>query len=244
MFNSNFAPLAGMLGIGFFLHPIALPIVRSNRNQRNNERDVFLGYLFTFLSYLVIAIFGYIGFSGSYFTEYALRAEGFNRPIAQNCITMYEPTDNLAFFMRIMLFFLVFFSFPILIHFLRSSILKLTMNVEVAAAGEKNQVKKSLTQVVSSGTICGLTVGITFIPFVICVFYPQIASLLGYLGAVFGCILVYFLPVLTYLRKLKEEADNPILADVIEMRYSYLNDKLYSEKQPRQRVESFDDSVQ
>lgn len=82
MFNSNFAPLAGMLGIGYFLHPIALPIVRSNRNQRNNRRDVFLGYLFTFLSYIVIAIFGYIGFSGTYFTEYALRAEGLNKPIA------------------------------------------------------------------------------------------------------------------------------------------------------------------
>lgn len=61
-------------------------------------------------------------------------------------------------------------------------------------------------------------------------FYPQIASLLSYLGAVFGCILVYFMPVMTYLKKLREEADNPILSDVIEMRHSYLNEKMYNEK--------------
>ena len=61
-----------MLGIGYFLHPISLPIVRGNRVQKNNERDLSLGYFFTFLSYVIIGIFGYIGFMGAYFTGYAL----------------------------------------------------------------------------------------------------------------------------------------------------------------------------
>ena len=68
MFNSNFTPLAGMLGIGYFLHPVSIPIVRGNRNQKNNERDLSLGYLFTFLSYVTIGISGYFGFMGTYFT--------------------------------------------------------------------------------------------------------------------------------------------------------------------------------
>ena len=31
MFNTNFTPLAGMLGIGYFLHPVSIPIMRGNR---------------------------------------------------------------------------------------------------------------------------------------------------------------------------------------------------------------------
>jgi sodium-coupled neutral amino acid transporter 9 len=142
MFNSNFAPLAGMLGIGYFMHPIVIPIIRSNKVQKNNERDLFLGYFFTYLSYVICGILGYIGFMGTKFTDYALQAYGTERPIAQNCITMYQPTDNIAFFVRIMLFFLVFFSFPILIHFLRSSILKLIYGVDATAGAN---VKTSMT---------------------------------------------------------------------------------------------------
>ena len=30
LFNSDFSPLAGALGIGYFLHTVSLPIVRNN----------------------------------------------------------------------------------------------------------------------------------------------------------------------------------------------------------------------
>jgi hypothetical protein len=32
LFNSNFTPLAGVLGIGYFLHPVSIPIMRNNKN--------------------------------------------------------------------------------------------------------------------------------------------------------------------------------------------------------------------
>ena len=32
LFNNNFSTLAGMLGIGYFLHTVSIPIVRNNRN--------------------------------------------------------------------------------------------------------------------------------------------------------------------------------------------------------------------
>jgi len=32
LFNADFSPLAGALGIGYFLHTISLPIVRNNAN--------------------------------------------------------------------------------------------------------------------------------------------------------------------------------------------------------------------
>ena len=70
MVNSNFSPLAGILGLGYFLHTCSLPIVRSAARPEKTDRDMFLGYFFVFISYLLIGTMGYIGFIGSDFSEY------------------------------------------------------------------------------------------------------------------------------------------------------------------------------
>ena len=33
LINNNFTPLAGVLGIGYFLHPVSIPIARNSKNQ-------------------------------------------------------------------------------------------------------------------------------------------------------------------------------------------------------------------
>ena len=76
LYNSNFAPLSGILGLGYFIHTCSLPIVRSAAKPEKVDRDVFLGYLFVFLSYLLIGCLGYIGFVGYDFSDYFVRNEG------------------------------------------------------------------------------------------------------------------------------------------------------------------------
>ena len=66
--NSSFGPLMGILGGGYYLHNISLPIIRNAEKPENNIRDVFLGYFLVFLSYTICGLFGYYGFSGTYFT--------------------------------------------------------------------------------------------------------------------------------------------------------------------------------
>ena len=78
MVNTNFSPLAGILGLGYFLHNCSLPIVRSAAKPENVDRDVFLGYLFVFLSYIVIGCLGYIGFLGVDFDKYYESTMGTN----------------------------------------------------------------------------------------------------------------------------------------------------------------------
>lgn len=68
--NANFAPVAGLLCAGYFLHVIGVPILRNAKEPKNNDRDLFLGYFFVFLSYLVIGVLGYIGFIGFNFAAY------------------------------------------------------------------------------------------------------------------------------------------------------------------------------
>lgn len=70
MVNSNFSPLAGILGLGYFLHTCSLPIVRSAAQPEKTDRDMFLGYFFVFVSYLLIGTLGYIGFIGTNFSDY------------------------------------------------------------------------------------------------------------------------------------------------------------------------------
>ena len=65
LFGSDISKLCGMLPLGFFSHSIILPILKNNRYQENNKRDVFLGYSMVAVSYILMGISGYVGFSGS-----------------------------------------------------------------------------------------------------------------------------------------------------------------------------------
>lgn len=69
LFNTNFSPLAGQLGIGYFLHTVSIPIIKNNEKQENNERDVFFGYLLVAASYILVGVMGYVGFMGFAFTS-------------------------------------------------------------------------------------------------------------------------------------------------------------------------------
>jgi solute carrier family 38 (sodium-coupled neutral amino acid transporter), member 9 len=127
LFSTNFASLAGVLGIAYFLHPVTIPIVRANKHQEFNTRDVSLGYFYVYLTYLIIGLFGYIGFSGSYFRPYL---ETFNYVINQNCLKMFEKTDVIAVVLRLLVFALNFTGVPILTHFVRGSLIKVIFGEE------------------------------------------------------------------------------------------------------------------
>ena len=67
LFSTPFAPLMGILAGGFYFHNISLSVIHNARNPENNVRDVFLGYLATFLTYVICGVMGYYGFTGSHF---------------------------------------------------------------------------------------------------------------------------------------------------------------------------------
>jgi hypothetical protein len=64
LFSSGFPSLAGALCVGYFLHPVAIPIMKNNANQKNNSRDLFFAYLLVFSFSCLVGTFGYFGFSG------------------------------------------------------------------------------------------------------------------------------------------------------------------------------------
>ena len=58
LFKSDIGNLAGTCAIAFTVHTIINPIMKVNRNQENNVRDLRISYFFGFLIYVVIGILG------------------------------------------------------------------------------------------------------------------------------------------------------------------------------------------
>ena len=102
---------------------------------------------------------------------------------------MFFYTDVPAFILRLAIFLLIFSGYPLVHYFCASILLKLLFgNVE----------QKRLTE---------LCVGYFII--IVCtlfaLFYPNIGTVLSYVGAVCGFVIIYLLPVLVHLAQSREE---------------------------------------
>ena len=74
----------GILGGGFYLHNISLPIIARNPNPKTNERDLFIGYFMVFVTYVTFGVVGYLGFSAE-----AYKPRWKDGAIQENCLFMY-----------------------------------------------------------------------------------------------------------------------------------------------------------
>ncbi len=64
LYGENSGTLLGILSSSYFSHSFILPILKNNQNQKNNKRDLFIGYFLVFMTYICVGLLGYIGFSG------------------------------------------------------------------------------------------------------------------------------------------------------------------------------------
>jgi amino acid permease len=114
---------------------------------------------------------------------------------------MFEVTNPLAFIMRVALFMLLFCCFPLVNHFLRS------LTFQTIFRGRQD---------IGQQTFMITTISLLVVPCCVAIFYPKVASVLGIVGAFAGLIIVYILPVITWLKKVKTECEHPLLAKALE----------------------------
>lgn len=112
---------------------------------------------------------------------------------------MFDYTNVPAFILRIAIFFLLFTTYPLISNFL------------------KNLIKNLLwhNQVLSAKSELALTVTLSVIPLLCALFYPNVGTLLSYVGALSGFVIIYCLPVIVYLKQKRLEVTNPLLAEAI-----------------------------
>ena len=89
-------PLMGIMGGGFYYHNMSLSIMHNSQNPEKNTRDMLIGYVLVFVTYVLIGIMGVYGFLGVNFEQ----AEPSVNMIEQNCFNMLPSDDKWATFIR------------------------------------------------------------------------------------------------------------------------------------------------
>jgi len=222
LINFNPVPIAGVLAVGYFIHPCVIPVIRKSSIQKNQERDIIYGYCLVFLSYFSVGIAGYIGFMGIEFAEYAKYADKNNWPIAQNCITMFDSKDIAAFIIQLFLLVLCCSTYPIVSFFFISGSIKMYKayrGVKISEEHDEEYLGRCQYNTFIILSNC--------IPFVITIFFPQVAVVLGFIGSIVGLFVIYLMPVLTYLKKLKGECENLQVSEANQIYLDSLNKRLY-----------------
>ena len=181
LFGENPGLLAGTLSMGYFCHTVIIPILKSNKKQEKNMRDLFLGYVFVGMVYLLTGIFGYIGFSG----------KDFKINFKENWLMFFDSDNYLILTFRVLNVFHLITAFPILLYLVRFQIF-------IFFYGNEYPSKKHVI-------ICGLCqLLLCLVVFYFC--YDTLAKLLSVFGASASLILVYSFPPLVkmmdhYLKK-------------------------------------------
>ena len=97
---------------------------------------------------------------------------------------MFDYKDIAAFILRFAIFMLIFSTYPLMSYFLDDMIRRLFFrNVEIS------KVVKFW-----------INFSISFVPLLFSLFYPNIGTILGYVGAIAGFFIIYIFPVITYLK--------------------------------------------
>ena len=169
LFGQNPGDFTGTLSMGYFCHTAILPILKTNKNQKNNIRDLALGYIFVGLTFSLCGIMGYIGFSG----------KKFDVDFQKNWFYFFDYDDYFTLVFRLMSVFQLMSVFPILVYIVRFQSFNFFF-------GNEYPSKKHVYIYGVSILILCLTV-VYFL-------YDFLNKLIGFIGATTSLILIYTFP--------------------------------------------------
>ena len=96
---------------------------------------------------------------------------------------MFFYTDIAAFILRIAIFLLIFSTYPLIHFFVYQMLIKLFFGEEKV----NKCVKLAFGQSIIVANLC------------FALFYPNIGTIMSYVGSVCGFVIIYILPVIVYL---------------------------------------------
>ena len=100
---------------------------------------------------------------------------------------MFAYDDIAAFILRLSIFFMLISTYPLVNFLLKNMILNLAY---------RGRMKTRLCDLM-------LNLILILIPLLFALFYPAIGSVLAYVSAVSGFLIIYLLPVLAHLKKMR-----------------------------------------
>lgn len=112
---------------------------------------------------------------------------------------MYPYNDVAAFILRISIFFLLFSTYPLIGFFLKVIMKNLLF---------RNRQVSLLTDFIMTVLMC-------FIPLLFALFYPNVGTILSYVSAVSGFLVIFVLPVAVHLKRMRIKIMHPLLAEAL-----------------------------
>ncbi|KAI4878837.1 hypothetical protein NFI96_033552 [Prochilodus magdalenae] len=181
-FRLLFPQLTGVLTLAFFIHNCIITLMKNNRNQENNVRDLSLAYLLVGVTYLYVGVLIFAVFPSPPLSKECLEP---------NFLDNFPSSDVWVFVARTFLLFQMTTVYPLLGYLVRvqlmgqffgdhypSFIHVFVLNVIVVAAGV-----------------------------LMARFYPNIGSIIRYSGAMCGLALVFVLPSVIHMTALRRSGE-------------------------------------
>ncbi|XP_077099496.1 neutral amino acid transporter 9 [Siphateles boraxobius] len=181
-FRSLFVQLSGVLTLAFFIHNCIITLMKSNRHQENNVRDLSLAYLLVGLTYLYVGVLIFAAFPSP--------------PLSKECIEPnfldnFPSSDVLVFVARTFLLFQMTTVYPLLGYLVRVQLMGQIFGDHYPGF---LHVFLLNVLVVGAGVVTAR-------------FYPNIGSIIRYSGAICGLALVFVLPSLIHMVSLRRRGE-------------------------------------
>ncbi|XP_024119040.1 sodium-coupled neutral amino acid transporter 9 [Oryzias melastigma] len=179
-FRVLFPQLTGVLTLAFFIHNCIITLMKNNKHQENNVRDLSVAYLLVGLTYLYVGVLIFGSFPAP--------------PLIKDCIQPnfldnFPSNDVLVFVARVCLLFQMVTVYPMLGYLVR---------VQVMGQLFGNHYPSFFHVLFLNILIVGVGV-------LMAKFYPNIGSIIRFSGAICGLALVFVFPALVHMIPLKRE---------------------------------------
>lgn len=176
----EFPQLTGVLTLAFFIHNCIITLLKNNKNQENNVRDLCIAYMLVTLTYLYIGFLVFASFPSPPLSKDC---------IEQNFLDNFPSGDILSFIARIFLLFQMMTVYPLLGYLARVQLLGHIFG----------DVYPSIFHVLILNVVI-VGAGVTM-----ACFYPNIGGIIRYSGAACGLAFVFIYPSLIYIISLRQE---------------------------------------
>uniref|UniRef100_A0A8C4IF98 Neutral amino acid transporter 9 n=1 Tax=Dicentrarchus labrax TaxID=13489 RepID=A0A8C4IF98_DICLA len=179
-FRLLFPQLTGVLTLAFFIHNCIITLMKSNKHQENNVRDLSVAYLLVGLTYLYVGVLIFAAFPAPPL---------FKDCIEPNFLDNFPSSDVMVFVARTFLLFQMITVYPLLGYLVR---------VQMMGQIFGNHYPSFFHVLALNILIVGAGV-------LMAKFYPNIGSIIRFSGATCGLALVFVFPALVHMISLRRQ---------------------------------------
>ncbi|KAL4481017.1 hypothetical protein ABPG72_014485 [Tetrahymena utriculariae] len=184
LFTPKIYNLIGVFILSFQIHCLIIPILRDNKDQTKNERDTFVCYVITFVTYILISLFGVLAISGK---------SPINGNPGDTILEYFSDTDVFNIIVRFGLCIYIIGVYPIIVFGSRSNFFSMFLS--------KQKQPTSFSFLFSNVIYCGCAL-------IAILTRLNLGVIMSFAGYVVSFFIVILLPILIRIKcgKLEKES--------------------------------------